>query len=83
MEISLMNQSLIKYVGCCVRRLRNDRGISQEDLAEKADLDRTYISGVERSVRNISLNSLESIIGALEMSIPEFILELQKEYDRE
>ena len=74
-----MSKSLVESVADCVKRLRHERGISQEDLAERADLDRTYISGIERAVRNISLNSLASIIQALGLSTKVFLKELQKD----
>jgi transcriptional regulator with XRE-family HTH domain len=74
-----MSKSLVESVADCVKRLRHERGISQEDLAERADLDRTYISGIERAVRNISLNSLASIIQALDLSTKDFLEELQKD----
>ncbi|MGE9268681.1 MAG: helix-turn-helix domain-containing protein [Verrucomicrobiales bacterium] len=74
-----MSKSLVESVAECVKRLRRERGISQEDLAERADLDRTYISGIERAVRNISLNSLSSIIRALGLTTKEFLKELQKD----
>ncbi len=50
--------------------------MSQEELADKAGLDRTYISGVERGVRNITLDSLEQIINALEIDVQAFFTKL-------
>jgi len=44
-----------QVLGNNVRRLREAKNWSQEDLAEKADLHRTYVSGIERGVRNPSL----------------------------
>ena len=44
-----------QILGNNVRRLREAKGWSQEDLAEKANLHRTYVSGIERGVRNPSL----------------------------
>ena len=41
-----------------VSRQRNDAGLSQDKLAEKADLDRTYLSGIERGVRNPGIKSV-------------------------
>ena len=71
-----MSKHLISGVALTVRRLRKKKGLSQEILAEKACLDRTYISGIERGVRNITLESLESVIRALDMNISDFIKEL-------
>jgi transcriptional regulator with XRE-family HTH domain len=48
-----------------VRKLRLGIGISQEALAEKAELDRTYISSVERGKRNVSLLNIERLAKAL------------------
>jgi transcriptional regulator with XRE-family HTH domain len=60
-------------VGLAVRRVRLQRRRSQEDLAAEADLDRTYISGVERGVRNPSLASLVRIADALELRLSRLI----------
>ena len=48
-----------------VRKQRTEKGLSQEALADKADLDPTYISGIERGVRNPSLLSIVRIAKAL------------------
>lgn len=50
-----------------VRYYRTEAGISQEKLAELAGLHRTYISAVEREVRNISIENIEKIAGALQI----------------
>ena len=49
-----------------MKRLRTERGWSQEALADAAGLDRTYISGIERVVRNPTLLVLEKVATALE-----------------
>ena len=54
-----------KRVGVNLRRLRQDRGLSQEELAFESGLHRTYISGVERGVRNPTVLVLEEIAAAL------------------
>jgi transcriptional regulator with XRE-family HTH domain len=54
-----------KRVGGNVRRLREKQGISQEELADRAALHRTYISGVERGVRNPTIVVLEKVADAL------------------
>ena len=50
-----------------IRKHRTEKGLSQEALADKADLDSTYISGIERGVRNPSLLSIIRIAKALGM----------------
>jgi transcriptional regulator with XRE-family HTH domain len=51
--------------GIRVRDLRQAKGISQEALADKAGLDRTYISSIERGKRNVSLLNIELLAKAL------------------
>ncbi len=58
-----------KKFGESIRILRNDSGISQEELAERADLHRTYVSDVERGARNLSLQSIERLAQALGVSV--------------
>ena len=52
-----------------VRSLRTAKGLSQEAFAALCDLDRTYIGGIERGERNLSLRNIEVIANALEISI--------------
>lgn len=58
-----------KTFGASIRSLRNLLGISQEELAERADLHRTYVSDVERGTRNLSLESIERLAHALDVSV--------------
>jgi transcriptional regulator with XRE-family HTH domain len=48
-----------------LREIRTSRGLSQERLAAIAGLDRTYVSGIERGVRNVSLENIERLASAL------------------
>lgn len=48
------------------------QGVSQEDLAFSAGLDRTYISGIERGTRNVSLKNIGKIARALHITLKEF-----------
>lgn len=59
---------LQKRFGERVRELRKQKGFSQEDLALACDLDRTYIGGVERGERNISLVNIHKLANALGVS---------------
>lgn len=56
-------------LGSAIKRKRSELGISQEELAERAGLHRTYVSDVERGMRNLSLDNIEKLARALEMSV--------------
>jgi transcriptional regulator with XRE-family HTH domain len=60
--------NFLKLVGEQIRFIRKAKGLTQEVLAEKSGLSFSYVSDVERGERNISLESLEKIIVALEVS---------------
>lgn len=68
----MVDSSLLKLIGRKVRQIRQQKGISQEELADLAGLDRTYIGGIERGQRNVSLLNLEKISIALECSLTAF-----------
>lgn len=53
-----------------IKRLRGEKGLSQEELADKCGLHRTYVGAVERGERNITLSSLELIAIALDVDVP-------------
>lgn len=55
-----------------VRELRLAKGLSQEALALKAEIDRTYMTSVENGKRNVAIQNIGRIIDALEISIPDF-----------
>jgi transcriptional regulator with XRE-family HTH domain len=57
-----------------LRRLRVNKGISQENLAVDASIDRTYVSRLERGLENPTVNVLERIAEALTCEITEFFL---------
>lgn len=67
---------ITEQVGTRIKELRVNEGISQEKLALKAELDRTYIAGVESGKRNLSIKSLEKIINALDTTFGEFFKEM-------
>jgi len=62
-----MTSSFLRLVGERVRTLRKAKGLTQEALAEKAGIHYSYISGIENAGRNISLETLEKIILALDV----------------
>lgn len=59
-------------VGKRIKNLRTNLGLSQEKLALKAGIDRTYLAGIESGKRNVTVISLEKIIKALEISMKDF-----------
>jgi len=63
---------ILTALGKRLRFFREQKKLTQESLAEKADLDPTYISGIERGVRNPSVLSLAPIAKALGVSLSEF-----------
>lgn len=58
---------LRNIVATNIRRLRNERGVSQQDFALAIEMDRTYFGGVERGERNISIDNLERIAAGLDV----------------
>ncbi|MFD2787378.1 helix-turn-helix domain-containing protein [Hymenobacter rubripertinctus] len=59
-------------IGERIRELRDKLNLSQKDLAYQADLDRSYIAGVEKGQRNISIVNIEKISNALNMNLNDF-----------
>lgn len=71
-----MNESLRYNSALLLREIRQQQGLSQEKLAKKSGIDRTFISGVERNQRNITLDTLEKLLNALEIDKKHFLLRL-------
>ena len=62
-----------KLLGNAIRKQRLKLGLTQEQLAERADLHWTYISGIERGVRNVSIVNLTHIAIALGVKVRDLI----------
>ena len=58
---------IVRVFAYNVRKYRTEKGLSQEALAEKANLHRTYICAVEREKRSIALDNVQKIADALEI----------------
>ena len=67
---------LIRY-GQAARKVRLEQGISQEELADRCGLHRTYISDVELGKRNISLENIERIAISLNRTLSDFFKEVE------
>lgn len=72
----MQNDILARY-GRVVRKIRLEQRISQEELADRSNLHRTYISDIELGKRNVSLENIERIAMSLNKSLSEFFKEIE------
>lgn len=68
-----MTEIQVKF-GQKVKEIRKGRGLSQEELASKSGLHRTYISDIERGDRNVSIRNVEKIAKALKVKLSELFI---------
>jgi transcriptional regulator with XRE-family HTH domain len=66
-------ESYLKYFGQNLRKIRQSNSLTQEKLADLAELDTTYISGLERGIRNPSLLSIIKIARACSVAPKELL----------
>lgn len=71
------------FVGPAFRTLRERAEISQEELAFRAGLDRTYVSGIERGRRNPSLKSMQRVAAELAVSLDQVFILARKLAEKE
>lgn len=69
----MARKSVLQKLGKKVKEWREYRGLTQEELGYETGLDRGYISGVERGVRNPTVRSLEKIAKALHIRVSDLI----------
>lgn len=62
--------------GRAIRRIREEQQINQEEAAERCGLHRTYYSGIERGVRNVSLVNIERVAKGLKISLSDLFKRL-------
>lgn len=74
-------EKIDKALAVVLRKQREHKKISQEDLAFRANVHRTYISQLERGLKSITLKTLVKITDALEIDIIEFIKEVNNELE--
>ena len=58
--------------GLRLKTLRKEKGLSQEELAERSGLNRPYISGIEKGKRNVSIETVEKLSQALHVPLRDF-----------
>ena len=64
-----MNQSVLKLLGQRLRERRTSLGWTQEELADRAKIDRSYVGGVERGIRNLTFTVLCQLCEALDCDV--------------
>jgi two-component system response regulator len=74
----MKNNDFKSSLGYAIRKARSEQHITQEELADRAGLQRTYVSDVERGRRNISLESIEKLAKALKLSISKLFARMGK-----
>jgi transcriptional regulator with XRE-family HTH domain len=70
------DDDILTRFGHRVRALRQNAGLSQEALADKCGLDRTYIGGIERGERNVALRNIAVIARSLGVSLSDLMKRL-------
>lgn len=63
---------VLEKIGARIRELRKAQNLSQEKFALKAEIDRTYLAGIEQGKRNLSMRNMEKIINALGTTFHQF-----------
>jgi transcriptional regulator with XRE-family HTH domain len=71
------SRSIVDRFPEVLRKVRTDKGLSQEELADLAGLHRTYISQIERGLKSPSLRSLEKIANGLGITLSELLRRLE------
>ncbi|MDO7785712.1 helix-turn-helix domain-containing protein [Desulforamulus aquiferis] len=71
-----MTENIRVLLGKNIRKIRSEKGLSQEELAFACGLHRTYISDIERGLRNVSVDNIHKIATALDI-LPMELLNFQ------
>lgn len=77
----MAQEELARKFGELVRRLRLERGLSQEEFAFRVGLHQTYVSRVERGERNVTIGTADRIAGALGNTVAEMFAELERDLE--
>lgn len=70
--------NLQRKFGLVIKEIRLEKGLSQESLANQSDIDRTYISDIEKGERNISLKIIERLSETLQISLSELFKKIEE-----
>ncbi len=77
----MVEEALAKRFGELVRRLRTEKGYSQEEFAFRVGLHQTYVSSVERGERNVTIQTADRIARALGITLSSMFSELERDAD--
>lgn len=77
-DMNYVDTKLRVKFGKRLRAIRHDRELSQEDLAERANLHRTYISAIERGGQSVSLDNMAKLARALNVTLSELLDKIEK-----
>ena len=72
-QIRKPGEQIVQVLAANLRELRHAKGVSQEELASRCGLHRTYVGSVERGERNVTLSTLEVLSSVLGVSVPELL----------
>jgi len=67
-----LNMNIKEKIGARLRELRTAKGLSQEKFSFECELDRTYIASIEQGHRNVSIENIEKIAKAFNISVSDF-----------
>lgn len=76
-HVALVGRQIIKVVGSTIRRLREDRKLTQERFAQICGLDRSYYGRIERGTQNLALNTLCIVAHWLEVHPAELLQDIE------
>lgn len=76
-----MSTNIKKTFGASIKAIRNEKGLSQENLSENSGLHRTYIASVETGQRNVSLCTIQSLAMGLGIEISDIFLRVESQDD--
>lgn len=69
----MTSDSAVKQLGVRIRQIRTEKSLSQEELAHRSGLDRSYVGQVERGERNLSFDNLCKIASGLDIKLSELV----------
>jgi transcriptional regulator with XRE-family HTH domain len=72
--MDIMSSTAREILAGNIRRLRKERGWSQEELAEKSGLHRTYVGDIERLERNVSVDNIERLAAAFNIPVKDLFV---------